>query len=251
MASPTNILFQNILRQEPYLYPPNDVPLIYQQKVAVTPEEAISLCDETRGQSACSKWFQERRCRITASRAHQLYNYDGEFLVIRANEYFNQKPFAGNATTAYGLEMEPRAQKWYASQLPDDEKLHTFGLVVSPNMPWLAVSPDGVVFKNGVPERFLEIKSPVAGQYRNILECSIPYLTDDKKDLNHKHGYYCQIQMGMYILNLSSCDFLVYSPFAESLLLRIERNDRFINSVLCTLYSFYFNFIVNLIKEDE
>lgn len=41
--------------------------------------------------------------------------------------------------------------------------IHEVGLVVCQSDPWLAVSPDGVIFENGEPIKLLEIKFPFIG----------------------------------------------------------------------------------------
>lgn len=39
------------------------------------------------------------------------------------------------------------------------------GLIISKQHPWLAVSPDGVVFRENRPIKLLEIKRPMIGKF--------------------------------------------------------------------------------------
>lgn len=54
---------------------------------------------------------------------------------------------------------------------------------------------------------------------KNLLsECKYLVNTGDSFNLKKRHSYYGQIQLGMAILNLKSCDFIVYSSFDKQLI---------------------------------
>jgi len=241
-------LFDHIVAVPPLLDPPQDAPPLYHRKVAVDKEEAIALNVATLGQSHNPLWHVERRIRITASRAHELYSYNDWFFPQKTTEYLNRPPFNGNAATRYGLEMETYARVWYESNLQEGEELHQFGLVVSPHSPWLAVSPDGIIFRSGKPHKLLEIKCPVEAEYRAVSECHIPYIKDGCLDRNHT--YFTQVQLGMSIIDVEKCDLVIFSPYSKSMIITVDRDDRYISSLVCTLYWFYFEHLINKMSEN-
>lgn len=62
--------------------------------------------------------------------------------------------------------MEHTARKTYA----ENNKYDVFecGLIVSEKHPWIAYSPDGIVFNGNKPIKLLEIKCPIAGKLKYV-----------------------------------------------------------------------------------
>ena len=94
------------------------------------------------------------------------------------------------------------------------------GLVIQPNLFWLAASPDGLVSDHSDSRKvgFIEIKYPkLKCNYtpQEILQDTKFYVHYDdgklqlKKD--HLYGYYTQIQMAMGLSNVQFCDFVVFT----------------------------------------
>lgn len=82
-------------------------------------------------------------------------------------------PFLGNEATAYGNLHEDCAaaslEKFIRNHFPDNQStqliFREYGLLKSPDLPWMAVSPDGVLFlKNDMTKKIqwwvLEYKCP-------------------------------------------------------------------------------------------
>lgn len=91
------------------------------------------------------------------------------------------------------------------------------GLVINSKNPWLGYTPDGVIVNNeNVPIKLIEIKYPFKGKSLSIkdliprLNCIIQN-SDDSLSLKKNHSYYPQAQMGMVLLNVQMCDFIIYS----------------------------------------
>lgn len=61
-----------------------------------------------------------------------------------------------------------------------------------------------------------------------------------------KHKYYGQVQMGMAVLNLNLCYFVIYSSFDKNLfVLRIMRDDSFIVDMLTSLSKAFIKSIIH------
>ncbi|EFA12075.1 hypothetical protein TcasGA2_TC006882 [Tribolium castaneum] len=106
-------------------------------------------------------WFKERQFRITGSRCYGIYTYNKTDWENKSIKYFWPKKFS-NKTTRHGIECEFLARQIYEKV----EKVTVIqcGLIVPPQSPFLAYSPNGVVMKNMKPWKLLEIKCPVAGK---------------------------------------------------------------------------------------
>lgn len=130
-----------------------------------------------------SEWQEERRKRITASNAYNLFTY-----AMNKNPDWQKKIgklIIPNKYTIenleYGKRTEAEARKWYESVIL--QKVTILGLIVHPNASFLGCSPDGCIFRE---EKLIEIK------------------------------YYGQVQLNLFLLNLQKCDFVIYSKFSKS-----------------------------------
>lgn len=129
----------------------------------------------------------------------------------RLNHYFRH--IGDNKNLQYGREKEEEARSKYieVTGFP----AITTGLVICQEQPWLACSPDGIIFTDFEPI-LLEIKCPKTCENGKIVT---DYLSDGK--LKRSHQYYTQIQLQMYICNIKKCDFFVYSS-ADYFLERVD-----------------------------
>lgn len=188
------------------------------QSLAVTPEQAEHIMNEPQ---RTDLWKKHRQGRMTASNygtaaGHNKYSTPRKLLMNLLWE-----DFKGNAATEHGTKYEPVAAQFYEKwiqqmyQLPHDHphrlkiippamselvfdsrpQVDYPGLMVCPELPWLAVSPDGLPRMNGL-KFLLEIKCPFSKQL-------YPYIP---------HYYFDQIQGIMAILKLPFCDFVVWTP---------------------------------------
>ena len=120
------------------------------------------------------------------------------------------------------------------------------GLLVVAKEPWMAYSPDGVIFENNMPTKLLEIKCPfnLADVTAKTLltKCkAYLYVNDNRLQLKKKHQYYGQVQFGMAVLNIKQCDLVIYSSVSQSILIiTIEYDDEFCNNLLSSLKHRYF-----------
>ncbi len=104
----------------------------------------------TRGQAESEQWFVERRKRLTASHV-------GSIAKMRKNTQRSNKvqnllysKFRGNEATQYGVVTEDRAIQYYiTNQLGSVHQglsVVKCGLFVLLDNPWLAASPDGIIY---------------------------------------------------------------------------------------------------------
>ena len=107
-----------------------------------------------------------------------------------------------------GTRMEDEARRWYEMQR--DVEVQRVGLVLRDDRQ-VGGSPDGLVGEDGG----LEIKVPA-------LHTHVSYL------LGEDQPYVPQLQGLMYLTGRSWWDFLSYNPVLPKLLVRVERNEKYI-----------------------
>jgi len=209
----------------------------FEKNVLCSVEKAKFIFTNTTTQSASKDWFSERSVRISASVAHR-------FAHARTNEtcvnYFRQKPFTC-AAVEYGTATEPVALESYAKLT--GVKIFPSGLVVSTKNPWLCGTPDGLfALENGEGIGVLEIKCPYS--CRDKPEIDVPYVNCGQLKVNHQ--YYTQVQLQMYLCNAKLAHFFVFSP-SDSRLIKIDRNDVFIDTIISKLEKIYFDVLLPLL----
>lgn len=219
------------------------------QFVAVTAEEAADIEERTRGQSATSMWFTERRKRITATLIKSIVcrrKPDFSPLVVRK---LAGGRFRGSRATRYGLEMENVALQAVKSAMETTSgkavEVRSSGLVVNVERPWLAATPDGVL-TTADSTLLVEIKCPYTARSLTIAEAVAQLKSfclheqDGTVKLKRSHAYYYQVQTQMYVCNVSTCMFAVWTP-KELFMEKIELDVQFMNLALPKLKAFYFD----------
>ena len=115
----------------------------------------------------------------------------------------------GTAQTAdmrRGLEMEMDAAIEYAKR--KQVNYYPCGLVIHPDAPWLAASPDGKVFdpSEDPPFGLVEFKCPNVSSY---VDCKYMTMKNGLPVLKKQHAYYWQVQGQLLMSGLDWCDFVV------------------------------------------
>nr|XP_055074611.1 uncharacterized protein LOC129454126 [Misgurnus anguillicaudatus] len=98
--------------------------------------------------------------------------------------------------------------------------------------PHLGASPDGIASCTCCGKVAVEIKCPY--KYRDGLRGSSedPYFCLDKNgQLKKGHQYYHQVQLHMFVCNVQSCDFVVWTQ-KEVKITRIARDEEMLQAVL-------------------
>lgn len=126
------------------------------------------------------------------------------------------------------------------------------GLMVSPHLPFLAVSSDGIAY-DGEDWKLVEIKCPVKGKLytAQVVMYTLSYIEHDDKNnfqLKIKHAYYSEIQLGLAITDLQYCDFIIYSSFDDTFeVIKVHRDYNFIDVLIKTLLNIYFDYVLPFI----
>ncbi|KAK3931646.1 Sec-independent protein translocase protein TatC [Frankliniella fusca] len=191
----------------------------YEENIMVTTQEAKSMNVDTIGQDK-DLWFLFKSYRITGSICYPLYTYYNNKNPDWTNKLANT--FSGDShcksqAMQDGIDYEDDGRDSYLKNNPS-VKVVTTGIFVHPLVPWLGYSADGIVFENDSPVKLLEIKVPVKGNKfsPSTIKKELKYL-DKSGHLKHKHPYYGQVQLGMALYNLSSCDFINYCICADDI----------------------------------
>lgn len=122
-----------------------------------------------------------------------------------------------------GSLLEPEARRLYCAA--NEVDVLTCG-VVKPDegsefRDYALCSPDGLVGDDGI----IEIKCPLARNYLQWVE----------KDFYIKPQYKTQVQFNLFITERNWCDFIYYHPRAGMKILRIERNEEYIDNIVTAL----------------
>lgn len=167
-----------------------------------------------------TEWKAARLGRVTASRADKIITPK------------TQKPSASMVKYAYellaeemlgrplddqssgfmerGKDLEEEARAWYAWD--QDVEVHRVGFVLRDDGK-VGCSPDGFVGDDGC----VEIKCPSAGVH-------VGFLLGDPAD----NEYFSQIQFTLWVTGRKWVDFLSYSPDMPQVLVRFQRDEKFI-----------------------
>lgn len=134
----------------------------YSHRVVVTASEAQQIEEATRSQADSPLWYIERQKRVTATLCKRVASrHSSDFTNILCDKLSGT--FRGNQATRYGLQHEADALDnylVYKKTTSPDYKLAKSGLVIKPEMPWLAASPDALVSDPLYGVGLVEVKCP-------------------------------------------------------------------------------------------
>lgn len=227
---------------------------VINKKVGVTKVEAITIEAKTRSQRQSKDWFIERQKRLTSSLFGRVVNRRESALPVsliesikKANTTSTRMP----PSIKWGIDNEPVALEKYRAKKGKDILVADCGLVINPAWPWLACSPDGIIYNNeDNPVGAVEIKCPFSKKEMTIEESckdSSFYLkkTFDGLRLKQSHVYYYQCQGVLNITGLPWIDFVVYTK-KDLFIQRIARDINLWNSkILPKLTQFYANYLMD------
>ncbi len=190
-------------------------------KPASTEEQAriASLPQHINGQ-ANAEWLQSREGKVTGSMVGSLAGL---------NRYRSKRSavidmvwpgkFTSNDATRWGNEHEDTAQDSLVEYLQDDAgaaDIANPGLVLSDEIGWAAMSPDGIWTRPDGVKVLLEYKCPFRQRYKVDVDDEYLYPLCARTGLPIPIYYYCQIQWGMFVMHLRETIFLVWCPAGEN-----------------------------------
>ena len=204
--------------------------------VCINPTAIHELEMQTRSQASSELWHHERMLRITASMIKEVCN---------KKDSTSCKPFIlkklsptpidtaaicyGNRHEGYAIESYKNYRKIHGTEVT----VEPCGLFVDTSEPWLAASPDGIVFE----------LSQCTTHCKGCLEKASLCIEEkhDKMCLSTSHSYFYQIQTQMHVSKLPWCDFVVWSPVDNLFVQRVYYNKQVMKEILSKARSFYFN----------
>ncbi|KAL4084013.1 hypothetical protein QTP88_029329 [Uroleucon formosanum] len=224
----------------------------YMNNVVVDSKQIISINNQTKMQSESIQWKYIRQSRISASvKAHRIkickdLSFENQEKLAKSLLIDRDLGHQGKINVAYGNKYESEAIEYYNTQF--NNTILKCGVIVHSQKPWLCSSPDGIVIENETLTKVLEVKCPISCQSKPICDpenqkCNVPYLkySNNKVVLSTTHQYYTQCQILMYCCGISECDLLVYNKI-DPVVINIEKNVLFLQTILPRLEYFYFNF---------
>lgn len=168
------------------------------------------------------EWFAARAGVLSASCLDQLVTSTGEpskqarklALTLAGERVIEAKADTYQSTAMLrGIEVEAEAREFYS--LITGQDVAEVGLVYQDETRRVCCSPDGLVGAGG-----LEIKCPA-------LHTAVDYLLRDRLPVE----YVQQVQGSMWITGAPWWDFLSYFPGLPPLLIRVERDEQFIQKL--------------------
>tara|TARA_Y100000741_G_scaffold273528_1_gene213618 strand:+ start:137 stop:874 length:738 start_codon:yes stop_codon:yes gene_type:complete len=179
-------------------------------------------------------WFKQRENKLTSSDAGTVLGinpHQKSHEVLFKKCGFDPKPFVGNIATRHGQKYEDEAIDKYCHLTGQTN--YNFGLIAHEDVYnnndfyWMAGSPDGIAIakdNNDAEPVLLEVKCPYR---RKIKFGKIP------------EYYLPQVQLNLFICNLKVADFIEYLPPNTMNIVRVYRDERWLNKNIPVLESFW------------
>lgn len=194
-------------------------------------------------------WSNVRQFRITGSRCYSIYTYYQNLKTnsnweTKSSRYFWPKSFTSKFTQ-HGIKFENIVREMYTKNT--GQNVSKCGFLTSKIEKWLGYSPDGIILDSeNYPSKLLEIKCPFKGETldkRQMMD-SLNYIVKSDKgiyELKKKHTYYGQVQLGMVMVNVSKCDFVVFSSHSNDYeIIEVLFDKNFTETMLISLKNAYF-----------
>ena len=231
----------------------------------ISPEELQRLCQEykcslhvsqsererieiaTRDQSGEILWFEQRKCRLTASNFGTVSRRRQTTPV----EKFVKNLLYGTVREArplqWGREHEQDARQAYLQQRGTTTRLTHSGLVIDTEHGWLACSPDDLAQDSTAESEdqhgLVEYKCPYSARDTTVDEACqkkdfMSIMKNGEVVLKRTHKYYYQVQGQMAICKRKWCDFVIWTPSSLTIE-RITFDNEFWKDTLTKLENFY------------
>lgn len=188
---------------------------------SITPlseDERDSVCKSTFGQSVNPTWKKEKVGRVGASMFRRIVHCVRTESLVREILYPKVQKLKPGDPRQYGIDNEPVAVSAYLSFMSCQDReviVEETGLHVHAEYPYIAVSPDRIVFE-GDERGLLEVKCPPSKQKMTPTEaCKFPdfccHVMNGCVVLKKTHPYYFQVQGQMAVVGAQWCDFVVWT----------------------------------------
>ena len=233
------------------------------RKLFVDENDVYRIERETVGQSLNKNWDVHRKIRITASKCHRIATLQKTTSPSKAiREILHYKKLPQTKAMKEGLLREPFVIEEYTeAKTINNQKVvvKPCGLFVSKSKPFLAASPDGLVYNVDSTGQnscgLIEVKLVFLKENETLNQGLIRrrmFLHDTTNGhlvINQKHKYYYQIQQQMFVTEIHHLEFVVKGVTELSdrtvkevsgvFISPIEFDSEFWSSVLPKLEAFY------------
>jgi len=220
-------------------------------------ERIKEIAFQTTGQRDNLYWKRVRAGKLTSSKFGQALNamrksHAYNIHKVREEIYF-PKDLSRIPAVRWGIDHECDAIDAYTKKT---------GNIVKPTGIWLfpngfmGASPDGLIYPNAQDANFcgiVEVKCPYS-----IRNCEVTnkfiywgmlrYLTIDLK-LKRDSAYYHQVQGEIFATGVEFCDFCIWTPKNDLLIIRIPRDEQWFAENFAPLEEFYRKYLMR--AEDK
>ena len=201
------------------------------------------------------EWFEQRASLVTASvcaaaLGQSKYKKRDELLHEKVLAMAGVEPeFKGNQFTRWGTDSEKTAKNRLEDVL--DTFISASGLVVHPNFPWLAASPDGVIS----PTRGVEIKCPYHPKFPDMQlgltdEDSLDICESKLFQATDRIDYFIQMQIQMAVCGFDDIVFCCWTPLAMHHEI-LKRDDQFLHVAIPQLKLFHDDMMHDFNDEEK
>lgn len=198
----------------------NQTDFLHYLKGAYTEDVVEEIELLTRGQSECVERSKYRAGHLTSTVVHNVLHVKCPSPHCYIVNSILGLGFRGNVHTAYGHQMEVVARTLFTdiySKSHSKFKCTTSGLVIRPDMPHLAASPDGIITCSCCKPALVEIKCPSALRDKDIQ--TLCESKEHKRNISYSDGlkivdngpWDTQIQFTMGITQIEKCYLVVYT----------------------------------------
>ena len=227
-------------------------------KIHMTSEQAVVLEQATQLQLQSTLWFEERKCRITASKVYDVFQWKkgldkhAEKFVgkdsanMEVSEFLKKKLEHGKMYESVALEKYKVCMK---EEFPNIE-VYPCGLVVNEKNCWLGSSPDGKVVCGDI-FGIAECKCPEQYKLSDVFDVAssnesgnfMLFVKNNKLHLRESHPTYYQIQCQLALTGSNFCDLIVYT-FRSIAIIRVTFNAQFWTKIIDIIGPRFFQYIL-------
>lgn len=221
-------------------------------EITITDDMAKAVELETRQQHKNILWFRYRAGRVTASRMRAVCHTDvtnPAQSLVKSICYPEAFTFT-RKQTKWGCKHEKQARERYKSKSNHiNLEVTESRLYINPLWPFISASPDGIINCKCCPKGVLEIKCPYCHRDESIVSATVNdknfCLTEDYEGLHldHSHQYYYQVQMQIFVCDVTYCDFCVCTfgrdKEESTHIERVYKDDPFWNKCVTKAESFF------------
>ena len=214
---------------------------------------------KTRKQAENPLWLEQREGRLTASNHHEIYTKVNT--ILRSKKTQKTTPLVAKILgkgrdlshlhpIQWGRESENKAKEKFIQMEFLKHRSFTVkesGLVIHPQFPYVAASPDGICVCKCCPDMVLEIKCPYSIRDKTIDDGwkTTDFLEKvDKIMLKRSHKYYTQVQAQLALTKCKKGYFVVWTTVGDPLIETVAFDNDHWRKVLHNLTIFFKSHVV-------